>query len=58
MWSPSLRGAFGRLISFPLSAGQSDRCLTFYYKLYGPNTGDHMLTSVVKNVVASLADRN
>ncbi|XP_072228678.1 apical endosomal glycoprotein [Leuresthes tenuis] len=39
MWSPSLRGAFGRLISFPLSAGQSDRCLTFYYKLYGPNTG-------------------
>ncbi|XP_059214592.1 apical endosomal glycoprotein [Centropristis striata] len=40
MWSPSLRGAFGRLLSFPQSPGRSDRCLSFFYKLYGPNTGD------------------
>ncbi|KAM9735076.1 apical endosomal glycoprotein isoform 1-T1 [Menidia menidia] len=39
MWSPSLRGAFGRLISVPLPTGQSDYCLTFFYKLYGPDTG-------------------
>ncbi|XP_047426554.1 apical endosomal glycoprotein [Mugil cephalus] len=39
MWSPSLRGAFGRLISFPQSPGPTEYCLSFFYKLYGPNTG-------------------
>ncbi|KAM6902305.1 apical endosomal glycoprotein [Xenentodon cancila] len=39
MWSPSLRGAFGRLISFPQAPGLTDYCLSFFYKLYGPNTG-------------------
>uniref|UniRef100_A0A3B5AVT8 MAM domain containing 4 n=1 Tax=Stegastes partitus TaxID=144197 RepID=A0A3B5AVT8_9TELE len=39
MWSPSLRGAVGRLISFPYPAGSTDYCLSFFYKLYGPNTG-------------------
>ncbi|XP_028274375.1 apical endosomal glycoprotein [Parambassis ranga] len=39
MWNPSLRGAFGRLISFPQSPHPTERCLFFYYKLYGPNTG-------------------
>ncbi|XP_041816416.1 apical endosomal glycoprotein [Chelmon rostratus] len=39
MWSPSLRGAFGRLISFTQSPGPTDYCLSFFYKLYGSNTG-------------------
>ncbi|XP_054896543.1 apical endosomal glycoprotein isoform X2 [Poeciliopsis prolifica] len=39
MWSPSLRGAFGRLLSFPQRPTPTERCLTFYYKLYGPNAG-------------------
>ncbi|XP_058472794.1 apical endosomal glycoprotein [Solea solea] len=39
MWNPSLRGMFGRLVSFPQSPGPSGYCLTFFYKLYGPNTG-------------------
>uniref|UniRef100_A0A8C3A127 MAM domain-containing protein n=1 Tax=Cyclopterus lumpus TaxID=8103 RepID=A0A8C3A127_CYCLU len=39
MWSPSLRGAFGRLVSFTQLPGRSDHCLFFFYKLYGPNTG-------------------
>ncbi|XP_036973964.1 apical endosomal glycoprotein isoform X1 [Acanthopagrus latus] len=39
MWSPSLRGAFGRLISFTQMPASSDQCLSFYYKIYGPNTG-------------------
>ncbi|XP_024863640.1 apical endosomal glycoprotein isoform X2 [Kryptolebias marmoratus] len=38
-WSPSLRGAFGRLISFPQTPGPTDYCLSFFYKLYGPNAG-------------------
>ncbi|XP_073334470.1 apical endosomal glycoprotein [Pagrus major] len=38
MWSPSLRGAFGRLISFT-QAPSSYQCLTFFFKIYGPNTG-------------------
>ena len=40
MWSPSLRGAFGRLISFTQMPASSDQCLSFYYKIYGPNTGE------------------
>nr|XP_015798985.2 apical endosomal glycoprotein [Nothobranchius furzeri] len=39
MWSESLRGAFGRLLSFPQSPGPTDYCLSFFYKLYGPNAG-------------------
>ncbi|KAM7393213.1 hypothetical protein PAMA_008047 [Pampus argenteus] len=39
MWSSSLRGAFGRLLSYPQLAGSSDYCLSFFYKLYGPNIG-------------------
>uniref|UniRef100_A0A3Q0T4Q7 MAM domain-containing protein n=1 Tax=Amphilophus citrinellus TaxID=61819 RepID=A0A3Q0T4Q7_AMPCI len=39
MWSPSLHGLFGRLISFPQSPGPKDYCLSFFYKVYGPNTG-------------------
>ncbi|XP_030004444.1 apical endosomal glycoprotein isoform X1 [Sphaeramia orbicularis] len=38
LWSPSLRGVFGRLLSFPQSIS-TDHCLSFFYKLYGPNTG-------------------
>ncbi|XP_031133327.1 apical endosomal glycoprotein isoform X1 [Sander lucioperca] len=39
MWSPSLRGAFGRLVSFTQLPSSTDHCLSFFYKLYGPNTG-------------------
>uniref|UniRef100_UPI0037E80A4D apical endosomal glycoprotein n=1 Tax=Semicossyphus pulcher TaxID=241346 RepID=UPI0037E80A4D len=39
MWSPSLHGAFGRLISFTQLRGPTGYCLSFFYKLYGPNTG-------------------
>ncbi|XP_056260241.1 apical endosomal glycoprotein [Seriola aureovittata] len=39
MWSPSLRGLFGRLVSFPQLPSSTDQCLSFFYKLYGPNTG-------------------
>ncbi|XP_062268278.1 apical endosomal glycoprotein [Platichthys flesus] len=39
MWNPSLRGLFGRLVSFTQTPGQTEYCLSFYYKLYGPNTG-------------------
>ncbi|XP_034565719.1 apical endosomal glycoprotein [Notolabrus celidotus] len=39
MWSPFLRGVFGRLVSFTQLAGPTDYCLSFFYKLYGPNTG-------------------
>ncbi|KAK2888523.1 apical endosomal glycoprotein [Channa argus] len=39
MWSPTLRGMFGRLVSFPQSTVAPNYCLSFFYKLYGPNTG-------------------
>ncbi|XP_035995951.1 apical endosomal glycoprotein [Fundulus heteroclitus] len=39
MWSPSLRGAFGRLVSFPQLSTSTEKCLIFFYKLYGPNAG-------------------
>ncbi|XP_044029538.1 apical endosomal glycoprotein isoform X2 [Siniperca chuatsi] len=39
MWSPSLRGVFGRLVSFTQLPAPTDYCLSFFYKLYGPNTG-------------------
>ncbi|XP_018548610.1 apical endosomal glycoprotein isoform X2 [Lates calcarifer] len=39
MWSPSLHGLFGRLVSFTQSPGPTGYCLSFFYKLYGPNTG-------------------
>ncbi|CAL8384845.1 unnamed protein product [Gadus morhua 'NCC'] len=39
LWDPSLRGGSGRLLSFPQQAFPTDRCLAFYYKLYGSQTG-------------------
>ncbi|XP_024918601.1 apical endosomal glycoprotein isoform X2 [Cynoglossus semilaevis] len=39
MWSPSLRGLFGRLLSYQQPPISSDYCLSFFYKVYGPNTG-------------------
>lgn len=39
LWDPSLRGAFGRLVSTTQRPGSTDYCLSFFYKLYGPNTG-------------------
>ncbi|XP_057674321.1 apical endosomal glycoprotein [Corythoichthys intestinalis] len=39
MWNSSLRGAVGRLLSSPLLPGHTGLCLTFFYKIYGPNTG-------------------
>ncbi|XP_051268409.1 apical endosomal glycoprotein [Dicentrarchus labrax] len=39
MWSPSLRGAFGRLISFTQLPSPNAYCLSFFYKIYGVNTG-------------------
>ncbi|KAJ3605045.1 hypothetical protein NHX12_027096, partial [Muraenolepis orangiensis] len=38
-WDPSLRGSSGRLLSFPQAPFSGDRCLTFFYKLYGSQTG-------------------
>ncbi|KAG7279276.1 hypothetical protein CRUP_033212 [Coryphaenoides rupestris] len=38
-WDPTLRGAHGRLRSIPMPAFSEDRCLTFFYKLYGTQTG-------------------
>ncbi|KAL2099479.1 hypothetical protein ACEWY4_003873 [Coilia grayii] len=40
MWTPSLRGLSGRLLSFPQPATTEKHCLSFFYKLYGPHTGD------------------
>ncbi|MEQ2207981.1 hypothetical protein XENOCAPTIV_022275, partial [Xenoophorus captivus] len=48
MWNPSLRGAFGRLVSYPQPPTPTERCLTFFYKLYGPNAGDQTWSSLVK----------
>ncbi|KAJ8395895.1 hypothetical protein AAFF_G00027780 [Aldrovandia affinis] len=39
MWRPSLRGLSGRLLSFPHLPTQSEHCLSFWFKLYGPQTG-------------------
>ncbi|KAM4634124.1 apical endosomal glycoprotein [Polymixia lowei] len=39
-WSPSLRGVSGRLLSYPQKPMATDYCLTFFYKLYGPDTGE------------------
>ncbi|XP_069039603.1 apical endosomal glycoprotein isoform X2 [Lepisosteus oculatus] len=39
MWSPSLRGLTGRLLTFPQSHSSSSICLSFWYLLYGPQTG-------------------
>lgn len=52
MWSPSLRGMFGRLLSFPQLAGPTGYCLSFFYKLYGPNTGE------LKTVYIAQPDNN
>ncbi|XP_030625025.1 apical endosomal glycoprotein isoform X2 [Chanos chanos] len=39
MWDPSLRGLSGRLLSFTREPANTQHCLSFYYKLYGPQTG-------------------
>ncbi|KAM9841716.1 apical endosomal glycoprotein [Aulostomus maculatus] len=39
VWSSSLRGLSGRLLSYPQIPGQKEQCLSFFYKLFGPNTG-------------------
>ncbi|XP_034153048.1 apical endosomal glycoprotein isoform X2 [Esox lucius] len=39
VWSPSLRGLSGRLLSYRLQQTSGEHCLSFYYKLYGPDTG-------------------
>ncbi|XP_041916019.1 apical endosomal glycoprotein [Alosa sapidissima] len=39
LWSPSLRGLSGRLLSFPQPTTTKSYCLSFYYKIYGPHTG-------------------
>ncbi|XP_038124298.1 apical endosomal glycoprotein isoform X2 [Cyprinodon tularosa] len=39
MWSPSLLGASGRLVSFLQPPASTEMCLTFFYKLYGPDAG-------------------
>ncbi|XP_035245998.1 apical endosomal glycoprotein isoform X1 [Anguilla anguilla] len=39
MWNSSLRGLSGRLLSFPQLSTQGESCLSFFYKLYGPQTG-------------------
>ncbi|XP_050949827.1 apical endosomal glycoprotein [Labeo rohita] len=38
MWDPSLRGLSGRLLSVRQNSN-SEHCLSFFYKLYGPDTG-------------------
>ncbi|KAM9338394.1 apical endosomal glycoprotein [Symphorus nematophorus] len=54
MWSPSLRGTFGRLISFTQMAGPKGYCLSFFYKLYGPNTGALNVKLLDKNGYESI----
>ncbi|KAK7131349.1 hypothetical protein R3I94_016476 [Phoxinus phoxinus] len=38
MWDTSLRGLSGRLLSIR-QYSNTEHCLSFFYKLYGPNTG-------------------
>ncbi|XP_051959862.1 apical endosomal glycoprotein [Xyrauchen texanus] len=39
MWDPLLRGLSGRLLSVKQESFNTEHCLTFFYKLYGPDTG-------------------
>ncbi|XP_051533001.1 apical endosomal glycoprotein [Myxocyprinus asiaticus] len=39
MWDPLLRGLSGRLLSVRQESTNTEHCLTFFYKLYGPDTG-------------------
>lgn len=39
MWDVSLRGLSGRLLSVRQNVINTEHCLSFFYKLYGPNTG-------------------
>ncbi|MBN3299346.1 AEGP protein, partial [Amia calva] len=39
LWSPSLRGLTGRLLSYPQPTPSTSLCLSFWYQLYGPQTG-------------------
>lgn len=40
MWSWSLRGQTGRLLSFTQAPHPDQSCLSFYYKIYGHDTGE------------------
>nr|XP_055035973.1 apical endosomal glycoprotein [Misgurnus anguillicaudatus] len=40
MWNSTLRGLYGRLLSVRQEAVKTEHCLSFFYKLYGPDTGD------------------
>ncbi|KAG7476848.1 hypothetical protein MATL_G00087170 [Megalops atlanticus] len=39
VWSTALWGLSGRLLSFPHLPTPAEHCLSFWYKLYGPQTG-------------------
>eukprot|EP00063_Salmo_salar_P009287 XP_013984122.1 PREDICTED: apical endosomal glycoprotein isoform X2 [Salmo salar] len=39
VWNPLLRGVSGRLLSYRQPGTSGHHCLSFYYKLYGPETG-------------------
>ncbi|KAK7896128.1 hypothetical protein WMY93_021453 [Mugilogobius chulae] len=39
MWNPSLRSSLGRLVSYTQPPSANSMCLSFFYKLYGPNIG-------------------
>lgn len=39
VWSPSLRGLSGRLVSYTQPPRSTESCLSFFYKLYGPDAG-------------------
>lgn len=40
VWNPLLRGVSGRLLSYRQPGTSGHHCLSFYYKLYGPETGE------------------
>ncbi|XP_028829845.1 apical endosomal glycoprotein [Denticeps clupeoides] len=39
MWTATLLGPYGRLVSFRHPFTPSPLCLSFYYRMYGPDTG-------------------
>ncbi len=54
MWDTSLRGLSGRLLSIR-QYSYSEHCLSFFYKLYGLNTGgsEHLFPSLIKPYFSS-----
>uniref|UniRef100_A0A667Y0Y2 MAM domain-containing protein n=1 Tax=Myripristis murdjan TaxID=586833 RepID=A0A667Y0Y2_9TELE len=53
MWS-LLRGASGRLLSYTQLPTSTEQCLSFYYKLYGPDTGTLNVKLIDSHGVESL----